>query len=409
MQIKPFPALQANPELVDQIAALPYDVVTTEEAKSAAADNPACFFHISRPEIDLPAGTAATDPAVYKKAAQNFHAFQTHNYLIHNKKPGLYLYRLRTPTHDQCGLVTVCSVNDYENAIIKKHEKTRPVPEEDRLRHIQALQAQTGLVYLAYRDQEAITHAMDNVCRDTEPIYDFTATDLIRHTVWSIPNPERFVQLFAEVPTAYIADGHHRAAAAARNAREQRQGKPADHTSPNEWFLGVLFPASQLKILPYNRCVKDLQNFDRENFLHQLNKSFHVQLTGQSTPDHPHKISLYLDQEWLTLTPLQPIKDDPVASLDVSILQDLVLTPILNITDPRNDNRLEFHGGWKSVAKIQERVDSGAANMAFSLYPTTIDQLITVADADRLMPPKSTWFEPKLRSGMLIYPLATQG
>ncbi len=393
-------------ELASKVASLPYDVVDTAEAKALASDNPFSFFHISRPEIDLPDGAELSSPEAYAKAAENFADFRGRGVLKQDEESCLYLYRLVRLGREQVGLVAVCHAGDYERGIIKKHEKTRKVPEDDRTRHIQAINANSGPVFLAYRDRPEIDGAA-NAVKAGEPLYDFEAVDGIRHTIWRIERTEEIVRLFADVPEAYIADGHHRAAAAARVARERAEAAGAGHSGNEEynWFMAVLFPASQLRILPYNRSVKDLNGLQPEEFMSAVKSRFAVSDNAKPSPDCPASISMYLAGKWFELswTPVETA--NPADALDVSILQDRLLEPVLGITDPRNNPRIEFIGGIRGTEELVKRVDSGRAAVAFSMYPASIDQLMAISDAGQVMPPKSTWFEPKLRSGLLVHTL----
>lgn len=405
MRIRAFRALRPAPENVSKVACPPYDVVDITEAMEIARDNPMCFFHISRPEIDLRSGVDLRSDDVYAKAADNFSRFQRMGYLIRDNELSVYVYRLVMGDHQQTGIVSVCHVDDYNRGIIKKHEKTRKVPEEDRTRHTAALNANAGPVFLAYRDNIGIDHLVARL-QQGPPLFDFVAPDGVRHTLWKVSRIMEVVNLFAAVPCAYIADGHHRAAAAARVA-ESRRKENSDHRGDEEynWFMAVLFPASQLKIMPYNRCVCDLNGLDAAAFLKKVEGLFTVQAGAEPVPNAPTNISMYLAGHWYGLSWKNDSTVDPVALLDVSVLQDRVLNPVLGIDDPRNNPRIEFVGGIRGTDELVKRVDSRRGAVAFSMYPTTIDQLMAIADAGQVMPPKSTWFEPKLKSGLLIHTL----
>jgi uncharacterized protein (DUF1015 family) len=405
MRVRAFQAWRPPADLVSKVASLPYDVVDTAEARALSAGNPSSFFHVSRAEIDLPDGTDPQAAAVYAKAADNFAAFQKQGILAKDPAPGLYLYRLIRGEHAQRGIVGVCHVEDYENNVIRKHEKTRKIPEDDRTRHVTATNAHSGPVFLAYRDQPQISSRVTQI-EQLPPLYDFVAPDKVRHTVWKIDPADALVIAFDRVPAAYIADGHHRAAAAARVARERRAAN-ALHTGHEEynWFLAVLFPASELQILPYNRCVKDLNGQSETSFLDVAAKSFEVAPAAASGPVAPGQISMYLGGKWLGLSWEPDPGADPVAALDVSVLQDRLLSPILGIDDPRNNPRIEFVGGIRGTNELKNRVNSGRAAVAFSMHPTTVEQLMAISDAGQTMPPKSTWFEPKLRDGLLVHTL----
>ncbi|MBU1692383.1 MAG: DUF1015 domain-containing protein [Verrucomicrobia bacterium] len=405
MRIKGFQAYRPPPDRAARIASPPYDVVDTAEARRQAEGNPDCFFHVSRAEIDLPDGTDPHDDLVYRTAAANFAAFRDRGTLFADSTPGLYLYRLTWGSHTQTGVFAVCHVDDYQHNVIRKHEKTRQAPEDDRTRHLVALGAHTGPVLLAYRDQPAIDRLVEEEsCQ--EPLYDLTAPDGIRHTVWKARDTAALERLFAAVPVVYIADGHHRAAAAARVARERRTATKAG-TGEEEfnWFLAVLFPAGRLKILPYNRCVRDLNGLTAEAFLRAVGERFEVTPAAHPAPEHSGRVHLFLKDRWVRLSWPSAAMEDPVASLDVSVLQDRLLGPVLGIDDPRKNPRIEFVGGIHGTKELEARVRSGRAAAAFSLYPTTVEQLMAVSDRGLTMPPKSTWFEPKLRDGLLIHPL----
>ncbi len=404
MLIKAFRAWRPPAELAGQVASLPYDVVDSAEARVLAAGNPHSFFHVSKPEIDLPEGTDAHSDAVYQKGADNLRELRKKGVLAQPDQPSLYLYRLIREGRSQTGLVAVCHVGDYEQNVIKKHEKTRKAPEDDRTRHIATTGAQTGPVFLAYRDQPGID-ALVNAVLASPPLYDFTAADGVRHTVWKTPDPDAFIQAFSRVPVAYIADGHHRAAAAVRVARERRgEGVPPRDEEFN-WFQAVLFPGGQLRILPYNRCVKDLNGLSREQFLQAVGQHFAVSEKADPQPKRPGNVSMYLGGQWYGLSWKPVTSADPVAQLDVSVLQNQLLAPILGIDDPRSNPRIEFVGGIRGTTELEKRVNSGRDAVAFSMYPTTVEQLMAISDAGQIMPPKSTWFEPKLRDGLLIHAL----
>ena len=407
--IHPFRALRPPTERVAQVASVPYDVVNTEEARALAADNPLSFLHVSRPEIDLPEGTDIYSDAVYEKAAENFARLVKDCPLEMEETPSLYLYRLIMGEQEQIGVVACCAVDEYDKDLIRKHERTRRDKEDDRTRHILALRAQTGPVFLTYRASRDIdTMVLQTTV--TEAIYDFTAPDGVEHTVWHVPDPVRFVQAFRDVPFLYIADGHHRAASASRARAELRDRNP-EHTGDEEYnfFLAVLFPADQLRILPYNRIVKDLNGLSPDEFLAAVKKKFCVDDEGGPSPSERGRFSMYLGGRWHDLLIDAEMAagtsdpNDPTATLDVSILQDNLLDPILGIKDVRTDKRVDFVGGIRGTAELERLVDTGRAAVAFSLYPTSINDLLRVSDAGAVMPPKSTWFEPKLRDAILIH------
>ena len=403
LRIQAFTGLRPAPELVAEVACVPYDVVNREESAALAAGKANTLLRVDRAEIDLPPDTDPYSDAVYEKARENFLALQKSGALIRETEPCLYLYQQRMGAHVQTGLAAVCHIEDYERDIIKKHEKTRRDKEDDRTRLIGTLSADTGPVFLTYRDSEAID-ALTAAALNTAPLYDFTAPDGIQHTVWRIAGGESFVENFRNIPVAYVADGHHRTASACRVGRERREANPA-HTGSEDynWFLAVLFPASQLQILPYNRAVKDLHGHTKETFLEAVSRVFTLRHGSAPTPVRPGEIRMYLDGAWYDLT-WRPAPDaDPISQLDVTALQDRVLAPLLGIDDPRTSKGIEFIGGIRGPGELVKLVDSGKAAVAFSMYPTTVEQLMAIADAGQIMPPKSTWFEPKLRSGLFVH------
>jgi uncharacterized protein (DUF1015 family) len=403
--IHPFRALRPPAERVAQVASPPYDVVNTEEARALAESNPFSFLHVSRPEIGMPAGTDLYNDSVYGRAADNFKRLTQECPLLTEEMPSLYLYRLIMGEHEQIGLAACCSVDEYDQDLIRKHERTRRDKEDDRTRHILTLQAQTGPVFLTYQARRYIdTMVMEMTLSDA--LYDFTAPDGVQHTVWRVPDAVRFVEAFREVPFLYIADGHHRAASASR-ARADLRERSFGHTGDEEYnfFLAVIFPDDQLQILPYNRIVRDLNHLSPEEFFAAVAEKFNFQRDAPPTPAAPGQWSMYLGGHWhgLTLKESVPAATDAVSALDVSRLQDHLLDPILGIKDVRTDKRIDFVGGIRGTAELEKLVDEGQAAVAFSLYPTTVEDLIKVSDAGGIMPPKSTWFEPKLRDGILIH------
>jgi uncharacterized protein (DUF1015 family) len=405
MKIKPFAALRPTPEHAAAVSAVPYDVVDTAEARALAAGNPDSFLHVSRPEIDLPDGTDTHAPAVYAQGVRAFRDLQSRGVLIREPAEHLYVYRQAVGAHSQTGVVACCHIDDYAQDIIRKHEKTRKDKEDDRTRHCLELNANSGPVFLTYRGDPAIDRLVAEVL-PTAPLYDFTADDGIRHTVWRVAAPSApWVGAFAQVPLCYIADGHHRAAAAARAGCLRRQANPA-HTGREEynWFLAVLFPAAQLRILPYNRCVRDLNGLTVPQFLARVGAAFACAPVAGPEPAAPRQAHLYLDRRWFRLTWPEETTD-PVGRLDVSVLQNRLLAPILGIDDPRTNTRISFVGGIRGTAELSRRVDAGIAAVAFAMAPVTVDQMMAIADAGQIMPPKSTWFEPKLRSGLLVHTL----
>jgi uncharacterized protein (DUF1015 family) len=405
--VKPFRALRPNPEQAAAVAAVPYDVVNTAEARALAVNHSLSFLHVSRPEIDLPEGTNIYSDEVYEKARSNFDKLIAEAPLIVEDEPSFYLYRLQMGTQTQTGLVACCSIDEYDNDIIRKHERTRPDKEDDRTRHMLKLRAQTGPVFMTYRADKRINSLLEPLAL-SEPLFAFTADDGIAHTVWRVPVEctAQIAEAFQSVPLLYIADGHHRAKSASR-ARTTLQEQNPQHTGEEEYnfFQGVIFPDNQLQILPYNRVVKDLNGQTSEQFLTALQYSFHVTENAPASPAEHGNFAMYLDGKWYGLK-MKPEATQPLSyidRLDVSILQDRLLGPILGITDPRTDKRIDFIGGIRGTAELERLVKEGSAAVAFSLFATTLDELMAVSDANEIMPPKSTWFEPKLRDGLLSH------
>jgi uncharacterized protein (DUF1015 family) len=408
--IKPFKGLRPKPELAEKVASPPYDVLNTEEARAMAKDNPYSFLHINKPEIDLPVGTNLYDDAVYAKGRENLERFIKEGVFIQDEKPCFYVYRQIMGDHQQIGLVAGASVEDYENNVIKKHELTRAEKEEDRVKHVDTLNAQTGPVFLTYKASEEVDRLMEKITQ-RPPVYDFTADDGIRHTFWVVDDENEIKQLqdlFARMDCLYVADGHHRSAAAMR-VKQMRQKQNPHHTGEEEYnyFLTVIFPHNQMYIMDYNRVVKDLNGLSKEAFLEKVREKFEVEKLGTTAekPRTKHEFVMYLDGEWYRLKARPGTFDpnDPVDQLDVSILMNNLLAPILGIGDPRKDKRIDFVGGIRGLEELKRRVDSGEMQVAFALYPTSIEDLMAIADAGKIMPPKSTWFEPKLRSGLIIH------
>jgi uncharacterized protein (DUF1015 family) len=406
LKIKAFAALRPPVEIVHLVASVPYDTVDTEEARKLADGNPCSMLRISRPEIDFPKGADIYAEHVYERAAENFSKFQEENILIREQKPYVYVYRQKMGNHLQRGIVTCCHIDDYINNVIRKHEKTRQDKEDDRTRHVKVLKANTGPVFLAYRDVPAIDKIVASVEKQ-KPLYDLVAPDGISHTVWRVESDsDKLIAEFEKVPVCYIADGHHRAAAAARAGLEMRKANNS-HNGMEEynWFLAVLFPAGQLRILPYNRIVADLNGMTESNFMDAIKKRFKVSINVSADPPATCNASMYLGKKWYGLSWEASKTKDPVSALDVSYLQNNLLDPLLGIKDPRTDRRIEFVGGIRGTGELVKRVDSGKGMVAFSMYPVTVEQMMAIADAGSVMPPKSTWFEPKLRSGLLIHTL----
>ncbi|MDR3460419.1 MAG: DUF1015 family protein [Verrucomicrobiae bacterium] len=399
--LKPFAALRPKPELAAQICELPYDVMSSDEARAMAAGNPYSFLHVSKPEIDLPVDTDVHSSAVYAKGKENFGNLIAQGALTQDGQPNFYLYRQVMGQHAQTGLVAAASCAEYLANIIKKHEFTRPDKEDDRVRHIEALNSQTGPVFLTYRAVAAFDEFVAKKTAET-PAVDFTGKDGVRHTAWTISAAEEisFVEAqFAQIPFLYIADGHHRSAAAAR-VFQSRHG--AGHSGE---FLAVIFPHNQMQILPYNRVLKSLNGLTPPELLKKLEPVFHIVRMGVPKPTAKHELGLYVNKRWHTLTfkPKLTSIDDPIEKLDVTLLQKNVLAPIFGIDDPRTSKQINFVGGIRGTAELEKLVNSGEYACAFSLFPTSIEDLMTIADAGGIMPPKSTWFEPKLRDAMFCH------
>ena len=399
--IKPFAALRPAPSLASRICELPYDVMSAEEARQVAAGNPLSFLHVSKPEIDLPPATDQYAPEVYAKGRENFRRLMAQGALQQDPQPWFYLYRQVMGQHSQTGLVAVASCEDYLKGVIKKHELTRPDKEDDRVRHIETLESQTGPVFLVYRANAALDALVAKETAET-PSVDFTAADGVRHTAWMIGDPAqiRFVEEeFGRMPCLYIADGHHRSAAAARVC-QARKG-----AGESAFFLSVIFPHDQMQILPYNRVLKDLNGLTPAQLLEKLAAVFAVNARGASAPARKHELGLYLPGRWHTLSflPRFTAATNPIESLDVTLLQKHVLEPLFGIADPRTSKRVNFVGGIRGAAELEKLVNSGEYASAFSMFPTSIEDLMTIADAGGIMPPKSTWFEPKLRDAMFCH------
>ena len=403
--IRPFRALRPPTERAQAVASVPYDVVNTEEARALASGKPLSFLHVSRPEIDLPDGTDIYGDAVYRKAVENFEKLIAECPLEKEAEPSLYLYRLIMGDHEQVGIVACCSIDEYDNNTIRKHERTRRDKEDDRTRHMVMLRAQTGPVFLTYRRSADIDEQV-SAALTSAPLFDITAEDGIRHTIWRLAETDALVSSFDAVPLLYIADGHHRAASASR-ARAELRDQSFTHTGQEDYnyFLTVIFPDSQLQILAYNRAVRDLNGLSQEDFLTLIRRQFTISENAKPAPEKRGQWSMYLDRKWygLQLSPETTLPDGVVQSLDVSILQDRLLDPVLGIKDIRTDKRIDFVGGLRGTKELERLVNEGKAAVAFSLHPTTVDELFMVSDANQIMPPKSTWFEPKLRDGLLIH------
>src|SRR5262245_32676020 len=405
MRLRPYRALRPSPEVVERVVAPPYDVVSRSEAAAHAEGNPQSFLHVGRADIDLPDEVDAYDPRVYAKARENLDRLIAEGTLRSDASPRLFLYRQVMAGRAQHGVVGCVSVEDYERDVIKKHERTRPDKEDDRTRHILTLGAHAEPVLLAYRDRPELDR-LAVAAMTALPLYDFTAADGVRHTVWPATDGPAVVAAFERVPCAYVADGHHRTASASRAATErrtERRGGMAGHES--DWFPAALFPANQLAILPYNRVIRDLGGRTTGEVLHQLARVGRLTTTQETAPARPATFCIYLEGRWylLEVPDGSAERGDPIRALDVWLLQERVLEPVFGITDQRTDKRIDFVGGIRGTRDLEARVDSGEAALAISMYPTTVEQLMAVADAGEIMPPKSTWFEPKLLSGLFVH------
>ncbi|MEJ2610264.1 MAG: DUF1015 family protein [Candidatus Thiodiazotropha sp.] len=409
--IRAFPGLRPAEGRAADVAAPPYDVMNEAEAREMAKDRAWSFLHISRPEIDLPPGTDPYAPEVYAKAAENLARMQKEAILIRDAKPSYYVYRLTMGDHVQTGLAAAASVEAYDTNRIKKHEFTRPAKEDDRVRQVDALNAQTGPVFLVYPSAPAVDEQLRQVS-ESKPDMDVTAVDGVRHEIWVLDDEGAVAQLteqFDAMKALYVADGHHRSAAGSRVGAARKAANP-DHTGEESYnyFLSVIFPHNQMQILDYNRVVRDLNGLDKADFFEKVESAFQVRPSQQPVkPQQPAEFGMYLDHQWyrLRLNPEKIPSEDPVARLDVSLLADNLIEPVLGISDPRRDARIDFVGGIRGLEGLEKRVDSGEMAVAFSLYPTRMEELMAVADAGEVMPPKSTWFEPKLADGLVSHML----
>lgn len=409
--IKPFRAFRPVPEYAVRVASLPYDVIDSEEARAIAKDNPYSFLHVVKAEIDLDPAVDSHAPQVYEQARNTLNRMIADGILVQDHEEGFYIYRETFREKTQTGLVVCTPIDEYIDGTIKIHEHTRPDKVRDRMQYIESCEANTGLIFLTYRPHQTIAHTLEHWISTTSPVYDFTSDDGVSHTVWGIYDREiirTLVHLFVEVPALYIADGHHRTASAVNVGLKKRE-QHAGYTG-NEgfnYFLSVLFPSDQVSILSYNRVIADIQGLSTEEFLQQVGERFEVDEYQKAGPYHPaerHTFGMYLNQTWYTLHPKAGTyqADDPAESLDIAILQNNILQPILGIHDPRTDRRIDFVGGIRGLQELERRVADDMA-LAFSLYPTSIQEVLAIADAGETMPPKSTWFEPKLRSGLFVH------
>ena len=412
-KVKPFKGLRPPKQLIEEVASPPYDVLSSEEARKEAEGNEKSLYHIIKPEIDFAPGTDEHAPEVYEKAVENFHAFQEKGWLVQDEKENYYVYAQTMNGGTHYGLVVAAYVEDYLSGVIKKHELTRRDKEEDRMKHVRNSNANIEPVFFSYPDNEELDGIVARVCKEKAAEYDFVAPDGFGHHFWVIDNEadiKRITELFAAIPYLYIADGHHRTAAAALVGAEKAKNNP-NHRGDEEYnyFLAVCFPASHLKIIDYNRVVKDLNGLTSEEFLAKVAEHFVVEKKGADiyTPAALHNFALYLDGAWYSLTAREGTYDDndPIGVLDVTISSDYILRDILGITDLRSDKRIDFVGGIRGLGELKDRVDSGEMRVALALYPVSMQQLIDIADTGNIMPPKTTWFEPKLRSGLVIHKL----
>jgi uncharacterized protein (DUF1015 family) len=406
--IRPFKALRPRKEVAHLVASVPYDVVNREEAAELAKDNPLSFLRVTRSEIELPPDVDPYDKIVYEKARENLERLKNEAPLIQDETPKFYVYKLTMGEQTQVGIAATFSVEDYDKNVILKHEKTRKVKEDDRTNHIITTRAQTGAVFLTYKGVHEVDEAVEKTMKN-EPLYSFTASDGIEHVIWEMPEDYNDIVIFEieKVKNLYIADGHHRAASASR-AQKMLKEQSVTHTGEEEYnyFLAVLFPAEQLKILPYNRVIFDLKGLSENEFLEKVKENFSVEETDNPNPPARKNICMYLSGKWYLLKPNENVKETEGSigeNLDVSILQKYLLTPILGIKDPRTDNNIDFIGGIRGTTELEKLVNSGKAKVAFSMFPVSVDDLMNIADAGEIMPPKSTWFEPKLRDGLLIH------
>ena len=405
--IRPFKAVRPLDKVAHLVASVPYDVVNTEEAAELAKGNPISFLRVTRSEIELPQNVDHYSKEVYQKAKDNFERLKNEAPLIQDSTPYIYIYKLVMGSQEQVGLAATFSVEDYDNDVIMKHEKTRKVKEDDRTNHIVTTGAQTGPVFLTYRGVDAVNKAVNETIETTKPLYDFTSADGIKHTVWILPVEKTVIVIkeIGKVKNLYIADGHHRAASAGRTQKAKKEANP-NHKGDEEYnyFIAVLFPAEQLKILPYNRVVLDLKQ-TKEEFFEKAKKNFTISDAVSASPGGKKSFSMYIDKKWYSLKPNSNVKEGTSVGdkLDVSILQNYMLDPVFGITDPRTDSNIDFIGGIRGTGELEKLVDSGKASVAFSLYPVSLDDLMNISDAGEVMPPKSTWFEPKLRDGLLVH------
>ena len=410
--LKPFKAVRPKDEYASQVGALPYDVMNSEEAREMVKDKPYSFLHVDKAEVDLPKGIDIYSAEVYEKAKENLEALSANGICKQDEKPMLYIYRQIMNGREQTGIVGCTAVDDYINNVIKKHEFTRADKEADRIRHVDTLDANTGPIFLTHRENKTVSDITENWKNAHAPVYDFVSDDGVAQTVWVIDDDavvDTLVKEFAEIPYLYIADGHHRCASAVRVGERRRGEGEYDKDAEFNFFLSVIFPCDQLKIMDYNRVMADLNGNTSEEFIAKMGEKFVVEEADESpySPKERHTFGMYLDNKWYKVTAKADFinENDPVECLDVSILQNNLITPILNITDPRTDKRIDFVGGIRGLGELERRCAEGM-KLAFAMYPTSLNELMDIADAGKVMPPKSTWFEPKLLSGLFIHKLS---
>ncbi len=408
--VRPFKGVRPEPKLAERVAALPYDVMNSDEAREMVKDNPYSFLHVDKAEIDLDRSIDLYDDRVYEKAAANFKKMIADNVLIQDNAPCFYIYRLTMDGRAQTGLVACASIDEYMEGKIKKHELTRADKEADRIRHVDVTNANTGPIFLTYRAKAEIDETINNWVKNNKAVYDFVADDGIKHEAWSVDDPAVITSLqksFESVPSLYIADGHHRNASAVKVGLKRRGEGDYDKNAEFNYYLAVIFPDEQLYIMDYNRIVKDLNGLSDDEFMAKVKENFDVVPSEDGKPENLHNFGMYINGKWYMLSAKQSIiSDDVIEALDVSILQNYVLQPLLGIDDPRTNKRIDFVGGMRGLQELERRVNSGEMKVAFAMYPTSMDELLSVADAGKIMPPKSTWFEPKLRSGLFIHLLS---
>jgi len=412
--IRPFKGVRPHHEIAGQIAALPYDVMNSAEAREMVKDNPLSFLYIDRPELNFPPGQDMYSYEVYHTARKVYNKLKADGHFIQDAQPMYYIYRLTMDGRDQTGLVARTSIDDYTNNIIKKHELTRKQKEQDRVHHVDAMNANTGPIFMTYRNKESITAIIQGWADNHTPVYDFVTDLNVRHAVWTVDCPEtvdKITKAFAGVDALYIADGHHRNASAAAVSHLRRDQNPGyTEDAAFNYYLSVIFPDNQLAIMDYNRVVKDLNGLSPQEFIAKIKERFELEEKpdGAYKPEKRHAFGMYLAGKWYKLAakPEFTNDNDPIECLDVSLLQSQLLTPILGISDPRTDARIDFVGGLRGLGELERRVNSGDMTVAFSMFPTSMDELMSISDADKLMPPKSTWFEPKLLSGLFIHELS---